>query len=159
MTVLEYVITLAALLLLPWAAAHRLAAPVDLPDPRTTFEAARARHTRRALLRRPDAAALPVLTSTGSPASTVACVVPVSRVVGSVDRGPHPFDRRFDPSTDAAWARFASVLRARLEGLELPPVLLQEGCDGYYVLDGHHRVAVARALGDAEIRAEVNLRR
>jgi hypothetical protein len=159
MTVLEYITTVAALLLLPWAAAHRLAAPVDLPDPRTTFEAARARHTRRALLRRRDASALPVLTRTGPPARRVACVVPVTRIVGSVDRGPHPFDRRFDPSTDAAWARFASVLRARLDGLELPPVLLQEGCDGYYVLDGHHRVAVARAVGDTEIRAELSLRR
>ena len=51
------------------------------------------------------------------------------------------------------------MLRARNDGLELPPVLLQEGCDGYYVLDGHHRVAVARAIGDTEIRADVNLRR
>jgi hypothetical protein len=159
MTLLEYLTALVALVLVPWAAAHRLAAPADLPDPRATFEAARARHTRRALLRRQDASALPVLTLAGPPARRVACVVPVTRIVGSVDGGPHPFDRRFDPSTDSAWARFASVLRARLDGLELPPVLLLEGCDGYYVLDGHHRVAVARALGETEIRAELSLRR
>ena len=159
MTLLEYVAALAALLLVPWLAAQRLASPVDGPDPRATFEAARARHTRRALMRRADASALPVLAKTGPAARQVAVVVPLVQIVGSVDQGPHPFDRRFDPSADSAWARFAAVLRARNDGLELPPVLLQEGCDGYYVLDGHHRVAVARAIGDTEIRAEVNLRR
>jgi hypothetical protein len=90
-----------------------------------------------------------------SSAVTEAVVVPLGEIVGSVDRGPHPFDRGFAPTSDLAWARFASVLRARNEGLELPPVLLRQGCDGYYVVDGHHRVAVARALRDAEIRAEV----
>ena len=152
MTLLEYVAMLAALVLVPWLAAGRLAEPVDGPDPRAAFEAARARHVRRALLRRADASALPVLTRNRPPARTVA---PLREIVGSVDGGPHPFDRRFDPSTDTAWARFAAVLRARNDGLELPPVLLHQGCDGYYVLDGHHRVAVARALGDTEIRAEV----
>ena len=155
MTVLEYVAMLAALVLVPWLAARRLAEPVDGPDPRAAFEAARARHVRRALLRRADASALPVLTRNRPPARTVECVVPLREIVGSVDGGAHPFDRRFDPSTDTAWARFAAVLRARNDGVELPPVLLHQGCDGYYVLDGHHRVAVARALGDAEIRAEV----
>jgi hypothetical protein len=159
MTLLTYVAALTALVLLPWLAAQRLAEPVDGPDARATFEAARARHARRALLRRADASALPVLARTWPLARTVACVVPVEQIVGSVDRGPHPFDRRFDPITDSAWARFASVLRARLDGLELPPVLLQEGGDGYYVLDGHHRLAVARALGDTVIRAEVAVRR
>ncbi len=159
MTLVEYVAALAALVLVPWLAAQRLASPVDGPDPRATFEAARARHARRALMRRADASALPVLAKTGAAARQVAVVVPLAQIVGSVDRGPHPFDRRFDPSADSAWARFAGVLRARNEGLELPPVLLQEGCDGFYVLDGHHRVAVARAMGDTEIRAEVDLRR
>src|SRR6478735_5104622 len=59
MTLLEYVAALAALVLVPWLAAQRLASPVDGPDPRATFEAARARHTRRALMRRADASALP----------------------------------------------------------------------------------------------------
>ena len=157
MSVLEYLAAMTSLVLVPWLAARWFADPVDGPDPRATFEAARARHARRALLRRPDAAALPVLARTGRTARTVACVVPLREIVGSVDRGPHPFDRRFDPSTDTAWARFAAVLRARNDGVELPPVLLHRGCDGSYVLDGHHRVAVARALGDTEVRAEVAL--
>ena len=157
--VLEYLALLAGMLLVPLVVARRLAASVDMPDARETFEVARARHARRALLRRPDASALPVLARSRSAARTVACVVPLREIVGSVDRGPHPFDRRFYPTADTAWARFAAVLRARNDGLELPPVLLHQGCDGYYVLDGHHRVAVARAVGDTDIRAEVSLRR
>jgi hypothetical protein len=159
MTLLTYVAALAALVLVPWLAARRFAVSVDAPDPRTTFEAARARHARRALLRREDASILPVLARTGPPVRRIACVVPLSQIVGSVDKGPHPFDRRFYPSADSAWGRFASVLRARNDGVELPPVWLQEGEDGYYVLDGHHRVAVARAIGDTDIRAEVAVRR
>ncbi len=159
MTLMEYVASLAALVVVPWLAARRFAVSVDEPDPRATFEAARARHARRALLRRADASILPVLSRTGSPSLSISCVVPLARIVGSVDTGPHPFDRRFDPSADSAWGRFASVLRARNDGVELPPVWLQEGEDGYYVLDGHHRVAVARALGDTDIRAEVAVRR
>jgi hypothetical protein len=159
MTMLEYVASLAALVLVPWLAARRFAVSLDEPDPRTTFEAARARHARRALLHRADASILPVLARTAPPVRTVACVVRLAQIVGSVDRGPHPFDRRFDPNADSAWGRFASVVRARNDGVELPPVWLQEGEDGYYVLDGHHRVAVAHALGDTEIRAEVRVRR
>ena len=155
----EYLALLAGMLLVPLVVGRRLAEPVDAPDPRETFEHARARHARRALLRRSDASALPVLARSRFPAGTVACVVPLREIVGSVDRGPHPFDRRFYPTADTAWARFAAVLRARNDGLELPPVLLHQGCDGYYVLDGHHRVAVARAVGDTDIRAEVSLRR
>lgn len=82
-------------------------------------------------------------------------LVPLSRIAGSVDGGRHVFDRRFDPATDEAWPRFVSLVRARLEGVGLPPVQLveQDGC--YFVLDGHHRVAVARALGDDTVEAEV----
>ena len=158
MPVLEYLVVATALVLMPWLAARLLADGPDLPDPRATFEAARARHTRRvltaALLRHGDVG-LPVLAGTTGPSRTVGRVVPLREVVGSVDRGRHPFDRCFDPTDDTAWARFAGVLEARNAGLELPPVLLHQGRDGYYVVDGHHRVAVARALGDTEIRAEV----
>ena len=128
----------------------------DLPDPRATFEAARARHGRRvltaALLRHGDVR-LPVLAGTAGPSRTVSRVVPLREVVGSVDRGWHPFDRCFDPTDDTAWARFQASSRRATPGAQAPPpVLLQQGRDGYYVVDGHHRVAVARALGDTEIR-------
>ena len=53
--------------------------------------------------------------------------------------------------------RFAAVFAAREAGLSLPPVTLYRAAGGYYVLDGHHRVAVARALGDDTIRADVVL--
>jgi hypothetical protein len=133
-------------------------------DTREAFDSARWRHTRAdlaaALTGRRQALHLPALPlpTAGRMLRPVGeCLVPLCRIVGSVDAGRHPFDRRFDPTDDAAWARFSSVFAARSDGVDLPPVLLYRAGHGYYVLDGHHRVAVARALGDREIRADVTL--
>jgi hypothetical protein len=130
-------------------------------DAESAFDVARWRHVRwrTAMLvtgrrRRVD---LPVLEPGAlrgmRPAGTAN--VRLERITGSVDGGRHVFDRRFDPSTDDAWPRFASVMQARLAAVSLPPVRLVERDGDYFVLDGHHRVAVARALGDDTIEAEV----
>ena len=100
MPVLEYLVVATALVLMPWLAARLLADGPDLPDPRATFEAARARHTRRvltaALLRHGDVD-LPVLAGTTGPSRTVGRVVPLRdpgrrRVVP----GGQPHDRLHD---------------------------------------------------------------
>ena len=83
--------------------------------------------------------------------------VPLADIVGSVDAGRHHFDRRFDPTTEAAWARYSAVFAARSAGVDLPPVTLYRARDGYYVLDGPHRVAVAHAFGDRRILADVTV--
>jgi hypothetical protein len=42
-----------------------------------------------------------------------------------------------------------------VEGDELPPIDVYKVGDGYYVIDGHHRVSVARSLGRQSINARV----
>jgi hypothetical protein len=39
----------------------------------------------------------------------------------------------------------------------LPPVVLVQVGDVYFVRDGHHRISVARALGQLDIEAEVTV--
>src|SRR5439155_4110468 len=52
--------------------------------------------------------------------------------------------------------RYARVLKGMRDGAALPPVELYKLGFGYYVLDGNHRVAAARELGQMEIDAEVS---
>jgi hypothetical protein len=48
-----------------------------------------------------------------------------------------------------------NVARARLAGRELPPVELIQIGEAFFVRDGHHRISVARALGEKYMDAEV----
>jgi hypothetical protein len=50
------------------------------------------------------------------------------------------------------WLRVAEAYR---RGMSLPPVQLIKAGESYFVRDGHHRISVARALGQQEIDAEV----
>jgi nucleotide-binding universal stress UspA family protein len=72
--------------------------------------------------------------------------VEVSRIVGSVGRAAELGDN-FRP--------LRRVRAATREGKSLPPVELYRLGFGYYVLDGNHRVAAARELGQVEIDADV----
>jgi ParB-like chromosome segregation protein Spo0J len=47
------------------------------------------------------------------------------------------------------------VFHARVRGVSLPPIELVRGPDGYYVRDGHHRLSVARTLGQDYVEAVV----
>ncbi len=82
--------------------------------------------------------------------------VEVVKIVGSVERagelGP---DFRPRAARLAAVQRYDRVFQAMARGERLPPVVLYRLGFGYYVCDGHHRVAAARALGWEEIEAEV----
>jgi hypothetical protein len=82
--------------------------------------------------------------------------VEVSRIVGSVGR-PSELGPDFRPLR--RWGhddhRFQRVLQAMQEGRSLPPIELYKLGYGYYVLDGHHRVAAARQLGQHWIDANV----
>jgi hypothetical protein len=80
--------------------------------------------------------------------------VPLDRIVGSTERAGD-FDRAFRPRRRDAAARWQSVARAHYEGKELPPVRLYQLGDAYFVEDGHHRVSVARTMGQQFIDAEV----
>jgi nucleotide-binding universal stress UspA family protein len=84
--------------------------------------------------------------------------VPVARIVGSVGRwdeleADFRPRRRLRRSGDED--RFAGVLRALERGHAMPAVQLYKLGFGYYVLDGHHRVAAALSLGQEHVDAEV----
>ena len=79
--------------------------------------------------------------------------VEVGRVVGSVGRW-RDFDGGFMP-TRASAGRWKRVDLAFRTGRDLPPVVLYKLGDDYYVVDGNHRVSVARFEGVEMIDAEV----
>jgi len=80
--------------------------------------------------------------------------VPIRQIRGSEGRSGY-FDRDFNPLYDRARGRWVNIARARQQGQPLPPVVLVRVGDIYFVKDGHHRVSVARALGQREIEARV----
>jgi hypothetical protein len=65
------------------------------------------------------------------------------------------FDDAFNPLHDRLRSRWLSVASARLSGKELPPVEVIHMGGVYYVQDGHHRISVAKALGEEYVDAEV----
>jgi hypothetical protein len=80
--------------------------------------------------------------------------VPVDKIVGSVNRF-REFDRAFLPSQDFTEERWKNIGRAYYEDINLPPIKLYQVGDAYFVVDGNHRVSVAREMGRAYIDAEV----
>jgi hypothetical protein len=80
--------------------------------------------------------------------------IALEAIQGSEDRGDD-FDGRFHPWQGHSRERWLSVASARLRGLALPPIVLVEQDGRFYVRDGHHRISVARALGEGYIEAEV----
>ena len=81
-------------------------------------------------------------------------VIDLDSIVGTVDRRRGDFDRSFRPSpnTRGRWERIAE---ARKRGEAMPPIDVFRIGDLHFVQDGHHRVSVARALGDKDINANV----
>ncbi len=80
--------------------------------------------------------------------------VPIRQILGSVDRY-RDFDRAFLPKQDFMAERWQKVTRAWYQDISLPPVLLYKVGEVYFVVDGHHRVSVAREKGQEAIEAEV----
>jgi hypothetical protein len=80
--------------------------------------------------------------------------VPIDNVIGSVDR-TEGFDRRFLPTSSKSRSRWERIAQAARRGDTLPPVELYKLGDAYFVIDGHHRVSVARALGRPDVDARV----
>jgi hypothetical protein len=80
--------------------------------------------------------------------------VPLRQVRGSEGR-EGDFDRDFYPLQDHSKGRWMRVAAAHQGGKTLPPVELIQIGDVYFVRDGHHRISVARAMGQLDIDAEV----
>jgi hypothetical protein len=80
--------------------------------------------------------------------------VHLNQIAGSLNRY-HQFDRAFLPTQDETASRWQRVSRAFYEDISLPPVVLYKVGQVYFVVDGHHRVSVAREQGQDFIDAEV----
>ena len=81
--------------------------------------------------------------------------IALTSIVGTVDRRSDDFDRLFRPRTDRLRSRWQRIAAARRRGETMPPIDVYRVGDVYFVIDGHHRVSVARAQGDATIDAHV----
>ena len=81
-------------------------------------------------------------------------VVPLNAIVGTLEPTRH-FDARFRPASEVLRSRWQRIALAHRRGDALPPIELVKRPDGYYVLDGRHRVSVARAFGHPDIDAPV----
>ena len=81
-------------------------------------------------------------------------VVEVEKIFGSVGRR-RDFDRAFLPARASVGERWKRIDRAFHRGEDLPPVDLYRIREAYFVLDGHHRVSVARSHGVPTVEAKV----
>ena len=81
-------------------------------------------------------------------------MVPISQIVGTLEPTTC-FDRQFRPTSDHVWPRFRRIAVEVRSGRGMDPVELYRCSGSYYVLDGRHRIAVARALGERSVWARV----
>ncbi len=83
--------------------------------------------------------------------------IPLDKIAGSVapEVKTADFDPAFLPVNRRMRERWTRIYQAMVEGDELPPIDVYRVDDHYYVIDGHHRVSVARNLGRATISARV----
>jgi len=82
--------------------------------------------------------------------------IPVESIVGSVNRY-QDFNRDFLPLHDVSrerWARVKSVMTSP-GSPGLPPIRVYKIGDAYFVLDGNHRVSIAREMGIETLEAYV----
>lgn len=81
--------------------------------------------------------------------------IPLDAIVGSVGRY-NDFSRDFLPLNDSTEGRWARVKVAMTGLVGLPPIEVYKVGEAYFVLDGNHRVSVARQLDASYIQAYVN---
>jgi hypothetical protein len=79
--------------------------------------------------------------------------IPVADIVGTVSR-IDDFDRDFLPKRSKIQERWQNVEESHPEG-DFPPIVVYEIGSRYFVVDGHHRVAIARQRGIEMIDAEI----
>lgn len=83
-------------------------------------------------------------------------LVPIAKIRGSLNRC-NDFDAEFRPLHEYIQERWITIAVAHSQDESLPPVELVELDDTYFVTDGHHRISVAKMMGQREIEAEVTV--
>ena len=81
--------------------------------------------------------------------------ISLDSIVGTVARRRGEFDRSFRPVSAGVRGRWQRIATARRRGQAMPPIDVYRIGELHFVEDGHHRVSVARALGDTHIEARV----
>ena len=80
--------------------------------------------------------------------------IDLEHIIGSVGKY-HDFDSQFRPKKHVLGKRFLNIKKAMRDGKPIPPVQLYQIREDFYVLDGNHRVAAAKELGQFDIQAKV----
>ncbi|UCF97996.1 MAG: Lrp/AsnC ligand binding domain-containing protein [Spirochaetaceae bacterium] len=80
--------------------------------------------------------------------------ITLSKIVGSVNRYLD-FDSKFRLKKDRPRERLLAIRNIMDKGKPLPPVELYQIKESYFVVDGNHRIAVAKERGFNEINARV----
>lgn len=83
--------------------------------------------------------------------------IALDSIVGTVARRHGEFDRQFRPTSTGVRGRWEGIATARRRGQAMPPIDVYRIGELHFVEDGHHRVSVARALGDTHIDAHVKV--
>lgn len=78
----------------------------------------------------------------------------VDKIAGSAS-GNQNFDNDFNPRRENTRQRWVNIRQAHYEDRGLPAIEVYQLEDTYYVIDGHHRVSVARFIGKVYIDAHV----
>ena len=82
-------------------------------------------------------------------------VIDLDSIVGTVDRSRREFDRSFRPTSQRVRRRWQGIATAMRRGADMPPIDVYRVGDLHFVIDGHHRVSVARQLDLGKIEANV----
>jgi hypothetical protein len=80
--------------------------------------------------------------------------IPLEAIAGSAERCTD-YTRGFLPLKDSDQERWVGVQKALGGWRSLPPISVFRVDDVYFVIDGHHRVSVAREQGQTSIEAQV----
>ncbi|MGZ5336174.1 MAG: chromosome partitioning protein ParB [Solirubrobacterales bacterium] len=80
--------------------------------------------------------------------------IDLDSIVGTVDRS-REFDRSFRPRSRRVRRRWQRIAEAMRRGEAMPPIEVYRIGEMHFVVDGHHRVSVARQLGLEKIDARV----
>ena len=86
--------------------------------------------------------------------TSVEAMVPIDQIVGTVEPTRF-FDCRFRPTSEMPRTRFERIAADIRSGRGMDPVDLYRCGGEYYVLDGRHRIAVNRALGERWVSANI----
>ena len=81
-------------------------------------------------------------------------LVALDKINGSISRSGE-FTMDFRPIAHHTRERWLAIAKIHVQGRALPPVMLYEVNGQYFVVDGHHRISVAKAAGQVDIEAVV----